>query len=159
MLKTCVYCGRIHDASMNCPDKARALKKQEEIKSGRRRNRDDKADRYRHTGEWKHTREHVLHRDRRLCLCCLAGLEGTQTQFETRALSVHHIVPLNEDYSLRIDEENLITVCAYHHEACEGGAIGRDVQRELVEKSIEGTLMRECVNRTANAGAKISPRR
>lgn len=143
MLKTCVYCGRIHDASMNCPNKAASLKKQEEKKDGARKSRDEKADRFRHSGDWKRTREHVLHRDRRLCLCCLAGMEGTQTKYETRALSVHHITPLKEDYSLRTDETNLVTLCAYHHERCEEGAISRDKQRELVEKSINGTILKE----------------
>ena len=147
MLKSCVYCGRIHDASLNCPAKAAALEKQENKKNGARRNRDEKADKFRHSGDWKHIREYVLHRDRRLCLCCLAGLEGTETRFETNSLSVHHIVPLNEDYSLRCDETTLVTVCADHHERCEDGTIGRDKQRELVEMSMNGTILKEYGNK------------
>ena len=157
MLKTCVYCGRIHDASMNCPAKAASLKKQEEKKDGARKNRDEKADKFRHSGKWKQIREHVLHRDRRLCLCCLAGLEGTERRFETDTLSVHHIIPLKEDYNLRMDEGNLVTICAYHHELCEAGRIDRDIQRSLVEMSMQGTILSAYAEGNGVAEMKISP--
>ena len=143
MLKTCVYCGRIHDASVVCPQKGKALERQEQIKDRARKDRGSREDKFRHTGDWKKMREHILHRDRRLCLCCLAGIDETETRYETRDLSVHHIVPLKEDYSKRLDEDNLITLCGYHHEQCESGAVGRDKQRELIEKSINGTLLAE----------------
>lgn len=143
MLKSCVYCGRIHDAKIICPQKGKALERQEQIKNHARKDRGSKEDRFRHTGDWKKMREHVLHRDRRLCLCCLAGLDGTETRFETHDLSVHHITPLKEDYSKRLDEGNLITVCGYHHEACECGSVSRDIQRELVGKSLDGSLLAE----------------
>ena len=40
-------------------------------------------------------------------------------------LSVHHIVPLKVDYDRRLDNDNLITLCRYHHEAAERGYISR----------------------------------
>ena len=99
-------------------------------------------------------REHILHRDRKLCLCCLAGIDGTEIQFETRDLSVHHIVPLKEDYERRLDETNLLTLCAYHHERCEDGTIPRGIQFELVDKSINGTILAEYGLKRQGTGEK-----
>ena len=61
-----------------CPQKGKALERQERIKDRARKDRGSREDRFRHTGDWKKMREHILHRDRRLCLCCLAELEGTE---------------------------------------------------------------------------------
>lgn len=64
-------------------------------------------------------------------------LIGTTRQLNTYDLSVHHIVPIEEDYQLRLSNENLITLCAVHHEMCEAEEITRDNQRQLVRESIE----------------------
>jgi hypothetical protein len=71
-----------------------------------------------------------------MCLCCKAGLAGTIRRYNTEQLSVHHIVPIEEDATRRLDGSNLITVCALHHEMCEAGIISRDTQRELVITSM-----------------------
>lgn len=64
-------------------------------------------------------------------------LIGTTRQLNTYDLSVHHIVPIEEDYQLRLSNENLITLCSVHHEMCEAGEITRDNQRQLVRESIK----------------------
>ena len=153
MLKSCSYCGRIHDVKLICPPKEKAIARQEDIKNHARKDRGDRADKFRHTGAWKKMREHILHRDRRLCLCCLAGIDGGQ-QFTTDNLSVHHIVPLREDYDKRLDEGNLITLCDYHHERCEDGTVERAVQFELVEKAMNGTILAEYQKRGGEQGRK-----
>lgn len=71
-----------------------------------------------------------------MCLCCKAELPATRIKYNTENLSVHHIVPLEEDYSMRLSRENLMTVCGTHHEMCEAGVIDRDTQRALVEESM-----------------------
>ena len=38
-------------------------------------------------------------------------------------LSVHHIIPLAADFDKRLDDDNLITLCRYHHEQAERGTI------------------------------------
>lgn len=63
-------------------------------------------------------------------------MPNTLKKFNTEDLSVHHIVPIEEDYSQRLDGSNLITVCGIHHEMCETGIISRDVQKHLVEESM-----------------------
>lgn len=72
-----------------------------------------------------------------MCVCCAHNLEGTIETLNTEGLSVHHIIPIEEDYDLRLDDENLITVCEVHHEMCEAGKIDRDVQRQLVKEYLD----------------------
>ncbi|MGN1416254.1 MAG: HNH endonuclease [Oscillospiraceae bacterium] len=48
-------------------------------------------------------------------------------------LSVHHITPIASDYSKRLDDDNLITLCSYHHEAAEKGEISAEHLRSLAE--------------------------
>ena len=82
----------------------------------------------------------VRERDFYICLCCADGIakdDGTYNSIETEDISVHHIIPIEEDYSLRLDESNLISVCGTHHRMCECGEISRDRQKSLVKKSIE----------------------
>lgn len=138
MLRSCPYCGRIHDMTMVCLKKQEALDKRE---ASRNHKRTDGADvKFRNTSRWRQIRDYVYHRDRCLCLCCLAELEGTDIKYNTEDLSVHHIIPLREDLSRSADASNLITVCRLHHEMCEVGAIPRDVQLKLAELSEQGII-------------------
>ncbi len=50
---------------------------------------------------------------------------------KNRKLSVHHIVPLAEDFNRRLDDGNLITLCGFHHEQAERGVISRELLLEL----------------------------
>ena len=130
MLRSCKYCGRIHDPRQECPQKKMSAERYM-YRCG------TKADRFRRTNAWTAKSLMVRDRDRFMCLCCAAQLDGTVRVVETEGLSVHHIVPLEEDFELRLDETNLITVCSVHHEMCEKQQIMREVQRELVRRSIE----------------------
>lgn len=140
MLKSCQYCGRIHDDKAPCKARDKARAERDRFNDRTRKDRNSKADRFRHTGAWKKKRDYILHRDRRLCLCCLAELPGTEVRYQTEGLSVHHITPIVEDYDKRLMESNLITVCVAHHELCERGLIDKETQRRLVRESQEGKL-------------------
>ena len=72
-------------------------------------------------------------RDLYLCAVCMTGKYHTINTFNYDKLSVHHIIPLAEDYNKRLDERNLITLCSYHHKMAEDGEIPRDELLELVE--------------------------
>lgn len=139
MLKSCKYCGRVHDEHFICPGRQEAEDKRMRWKNNHRGN-EDPADRFRHTNLWKKTRDYVYHRDRCLCLCCLAEMEGTERKYNTEELSVHHIIPLREDFNKRADLSNALTVCRAHHDMCEDGRISRDVQLKLVEWSTKGFI-------------------
>lgn len=130
MLKSCQYCGKIHDSKFECAQKKQA---QEKRWSARRKTG---AFSFRKTNTWTNKSLQIRDRDRFMCLCCKANLPGTVKRFNTKDLSVHHIVPIEEDDSKKLDGANLITVCSVHHEMCEAGIISRDVQRELVAVSM-----------------------
>lgn len=139
MLKSCKYCGRVHDEHNICPQKKEALERRERAKNSHR-GREGEFDYLRHKNRWARTRDYVYHRDRCLCLCCLAELDGTVARYNTQGLEVHHIIPLNADPSKAYDTSNLITVCRRHHDDCESGVIGRDIQSILAQASAEGRM-------------------
>lgn len=113
MLRACPVCGRIHDASRKCRAK--------------RAPRLSAADRFRNTKEWQDARDEARERDMNMCVVCRS--KGIVTVDD---LSVHHIVPLEEDYELRAELENLATVCGEHHREAERGDISRDFLRDLI---------------------------
>ena len=126
MLKSCKYCGRIHDGKYVC-------NKKEEAEQRRWANRKNtKAVVFRRSYTWTEKSIAIRKRDNYMCVCCLANMQGTINQHNTQGLSVHHITPINEDYNKRLDSDNLITVCEKHHELCEGGIISREEQRALI---------------------------
>ena len=107
----CTVCHTIHDG------------KCERVRYPERRRNSD-ADRFRNTQVWRRTSERIKQRDLNCCRMCLkVGI------LENRELSVHHIIPIVVDYDKRLDEDNLITLCRYHHEQAERGAIRK---RELL---------------------------
>ena len=115
MLKACKYCGRIHDSHYDCGQKPkRIIKKSTE------------ATHLRSSGPWQKLREDIRRRDNNLCQLCLRNYSGTTRRYEYEDLSVHHIIPIEEDSSKAFDDDNLITVCGVHHEACESGLIDRN---------------------------------
>lgn len=132
MLKSCQYCGRVHDDKQACQQKKQAEQRRSRNRKG------SSALMFRRSKDWTDKSIAIRKRDRYLCLCCLAGLPGTASRYNTSNLSVHHITPIEEDYSGRLDNDNLITLCSVHHEMCEAGKISRQAQRELVRASEEG---------------------
>lgn len=111
MLRSCSYCGKIHDKKIICPQKKNAIRKHQ-CKSN------DKENKFRWSGVWKRKAEEIKKRDRYLCQACLR-----QGYLEIHDLSVHHIVKLRDDFDRRLDNDNLITLCRSHHEQAETGAI------------------------------------
>lgn len=126
MLKSCKYCGRIHEEKNKCAQRIKA----EAIRQEKRKQTD--AVFFRKTYLWTNKSKAVRKRDAYMCLCCLAELKGTVKKYNTENISVHHITPIVEDFSKRLDEFNLISVCDIHHEMCEAGEISRETQRALV---------------------------
>lgn len=114
MLRSCSTCGRIHDSGIKCrryqPPRISA------------------ADRFRSSKAWQDARNAARERDMNLCRVCRSLGEIT-----TDDLSVHHIVPLEEDFALRDDMDNLITLCGVHHEEAERGDISRSKLRDLAK--------------------------
>lgn len=138
MLKSCRYCGRIHDSKFDCGMKPKKRKKSFTTK-----------DRFRSTSAWQDKREHIRQRDNNLCQFCIRKLyftEGVDKQFQYNDLSVHHAIPMEEDYSKRLDDNNLITTCSKHHEMAEDGRIPLDVVLRVIKEQEE--------KKTVNLGIK-----
>ena len=132
MYKTCSRCGKIHDFNKSCyrNQKAKGL---------------TDADKFRKTYRWHKKSEDIRTRDKHLCRCCLADIYNTYNQFNFSKLSVHHIVPLEEDYSLRLDDDNLITLCDYHHKLAENNVIRRYILKLLTNPDANLVEIREKV--------------
>lgn len=123
MLVTCSRCGGIH-ARGGCPLP----------QGGYYRKRYARTDiqRFRSTAAWQRKRLDVLKRDKYLCRVCLDGkVSGYAITFTK--LSVHHIVPIEEDERLKLDKDNLLTTCDYHHRMADKGEIDRDYLRGLAK--------------------------
>ena len=128
MLKSCKYCGRIHDSKILCKQK----KIEEDKRKAKRKN--TKAYKFRKTKVWERKSRQIRQDDNYLCLCCLDKKPGTIEQYNSKEISVHHIDPIEEDYGKRLDDDNLITVCPVHHEMCEKEEITREEQRDLITR-------------------------
>jgi len=114
MLKTCTVCGRIHAMDNQCQP----------------RRDDSKAARFRQGRHWKNKSIAIRERDHYLCQCCIRNLYDTGRMLNCDLVEVHHIVPVGDNYDLRLEDDNLISLCHRHHEAAEAGRIGRGEMRE-----------------------------
>ena len=69
---------------------------------------------------------------------CIRKLYNTIKKYNYNDLEVHHIIPIKENYELRLEDSNLITVCEYHHELAEQGTIPRGELLAIVQAQEEG---------------------
>lgn len=76
--------------------------------------RDKRIQQFRASDEWKRVRQHVIERDEGLDQYVLHETGELKAGF-----SVHHIVPLSEDWSRRTDPSNLITLSDDTHASIE----------------------------------------
>ena len=117
---TCSYCG-IVPRGHKC--KYKYYKK----------TKDTEADKFRKTKRWTKKSIEIRQRDKYLCVVCMANLYNTIQQFNYKELDVHHIIPINEDYDKRLDNDNLITLCRYHHKMADDGKIPRKVLQKIIK--------------------------
>lgn len=122
MLKSCKHCGRIHDKKYICPNKP--------IRKQYRKTEEDK---FRNTKAWQRKRDYIKDRDKGLCQVCIRKLYNTIKQYNYIDIEVHHIEPLRESYDLRLEEDNLISLCKYHHELAEKGEIPKDILKDMIK--------------------------
>ncbi len=116
MKRYCTVCHSIHAG--RCPKPIYASRK-----------RNSEADKFRNTQVWKRKAARILERDLHCCrLCLMAGV------LTNRELSIHHIVPIHVDYDKRLDDDNLITLCRFHHEQAESGRISKRELKKLAEE-------------------------
>ena len=120
MMTVCGGCGALHPINTSPCRTARSPK------------RDTVANTFRKTNRWRVKSERIRERDQYLCRVCVTDTYNTVQQYMYSNLSVHHIVPLVEDPDRGLDNDNLITVCDFHHRLAETGKIPREELQRLV---------------------------
>lgn len=123
MLRSCPHCGRYHDSRYDCGKKP-----------VRKKTKYTKADYFRRSREWTNKAIEIKQRDNYLCQICIRNRYNTLHQYNYSNLSVHHAVPVNQDWGKRMDDNNLLTVCSYHHQMCESGEIPAAEVLSIIEE-------------------------
>lgn len=91
---------------------------------------------FRKTYKWTQKSKYIKQRDNYLCQICLLDKYKTDFKYTYKELEVHHIIPIEEDYSKRLDSDNLITLCRYHHEMAEKVLISREELNEIITSKV-----------------------
>ena len=89
---------------------------------------------FRNSTAWKKKREEIKERDKYLCAYCLR-VDRVITQDN---LEVHHIVKISDSEEGRLRNDNLITLCRYHHERAEKSIIDKEELFKLVDEVEHG---------------------
>lgn len=136
MLKACSSCGRIHDSKYLCEHKIKEIR-------NRQKKKYTKQNDFRGTKAWKNKRKEIKERDCFCCQVCIRELYDAERKYETENISVHHAIPIEQDYDRRLDNDNLISLCQKHHEMAESGEIPYEIVKAIIdeqEKSPPGEL-------------------
>lgn len=124
MLKSCKYCGGIHDVKTICPKKP--------ITKNRTNRHNSIAGDLRKKSLWKNKSIEIRQRDKYLCRYCLS--KGIIT---THDLSVHHIIPIKENADYWLDNDYLITLCDKCHDEADKGLIDREKLIEIAHAEVK----------------------
>ena len=114
LLKSCKICGGMHPFGVRCPNRG-----------SNKKNYDRDEEKFRGSAAWKKKRELIRQRDGYMCRWCREKGYRNRDSFVLDRLSVHHIVPLAENFEKRLDDDNLITLCERCHEEAEKGVIDK----------------------------------
>ena len=113
MLRTCSVCGGIHHENNMCKRKYK---------------KNSYASKFRNSNAWITKREQIKKRDKYLCQLCLKDNIYTYNN-----LQVHHIIPIEKDNDKKLDSDNLITLCSYHHKQAEQNKITKEYLYKLMD--------------------------
>lgn len=118
--KICPRCGGYHNVGEQCPKRINYQKKP------------TAANRFRQTYIWRQKAEDIKKRDNYLCMYC-----KEHGRYTFKNISVHHITPINADYDRRLDDDNLITLCAECHSKADRGDIEAKELYDIVNNDKE----------------------
>lgn len=114
MLKACSRCGKIHEYNYKC-NKGKIYKHND-------------IDRLRSTTAWTHKSIEIREISHYLCAVCLdKGI------YNYDDIEVHHIIKLQDNKDLFLENENLICLCKYHHKQADNGKLDKDYLINLVK--------------------------
>lgn len=121
MLRSCSYCGRIHDTNYKCNSRLRV--ETEEYK-------------LRNTYKW-HDKSREI-RERALHVCEVCKDKGSVNAGDN--IEIHHITKLRDDPNGLLDNYNLVCLCVSHHKSADAGEIDPDYLRKLAQQREEKFL-------------------
>lgn len=134
VFKTCPTCGKLHAFDEVCQKQIENRRQYLLLAADKSKcDRDSKAKRFRSSQAWQRKRAEVRARDLNICRYCFL----VKHKITTADLSVHHIIPIERDYSKRLSGRNLITLCRECHERAEKGTIGADILHKLVVEKLK----------------------
>lgn len=123
-LKTCTYCHKIHDVKMKC-----TAKKGYYREKNSRYEKDKDYIKFIKSKQWHEKSQEIKLLDCYCCLMCKSlGLNSP------KYLEVHHIVKYRNDASLKLDNNNLITLCVNHHKQADANKIQARELYSLINK-------------------------
>ncbi|MBR2177438.1 MAG: HNH endonuclease [Clostridia bacterium] len=128
VLKVCSTCGRIHEFNTVCPKRIESIKKRQTEYDRNKYHRNSAADLFRNSKNWQRKRNEIKSRDLNICRYCFL----VRHKITTSNLSVHHITSLDKDFDLRLNNNNLITLCRECHEKAEKGIIKPEKLQKLI---------------------------
>ncbi len=117
-----MYCGRIHDENYIYNKKPIKKKKIDDIV------------RLRSSTKWHKKRQHIKERDNYLCQIYIKELYGTKRKYNYKCLQVHHAIPIKSSEEIKLNDDNLITLCSMHHAMCDRGEIPYIKVREIIKE-------------------------
>ena len=107
MYKSCSRCGKIHDYNYKC-NKGK-IYKQNDI------------DKLRSTKRWTNKSIELREASNYLCSVCLD--EGIYNYKDTQ---VHHIIKIQDNPDILLENEYLICLCPYHHKMADNNKLDKD---------------------------------
>lgn len=120
MLVSCSYCSGLHSRGFACQNRPKNNSRVKEA---------NYITRFRSSRLWQNKRNEIKARDLFLCQVCFQ--KGT---YVFNKLEVHHISPISKAWEKRLENGNLITLCATCHKMAELGEIRKKDLLEIVEK-------------------------
>lgn len=122
-LKTCTYCHKIHDSKMKCGAKRGYYREKHS-----RYEKDKDYIKFIKSKKWNNKSQEIKLLDNHCCLVCKSlGL------ISPVYLEVHHIVKFRNDASLKLDNNNLITLCIAHHKMADSNKIKASELHKLIK--------------------------
>ena len=123
-LKTCTYCHKIHDVKKKCTAKKGYYREKYS-----RYEKDKDYIKFIKSKQWHNKSQEIKLLDSYCCLMCKAlGL------ISPKYLEVHHIVKIRDNTTLKLDNNNLITLCVNHHKMAESNKIASSELHSLINK-------------------------
>lgn len=121
MLKSCKYCMRIHDSKFNC---GKRPKKNQKVANDKNK--------FRWSRQWRNKALQIKARDKYLCQL---SLREDPPRYVYNNLEVHHIIPIEEDWDRRLDDDNLITLSQEYHRKADKGEIPRELLLRIAREN------------------------